>query len=361
MMTISMVKGVGGEDIIGYIAWWTLRKGEYDVDELKASAQTVSLPDHINDRIKGRSIESAWTAATQLGSSGKPIKSPEGRINRLLSRDVGDDPAIRTRAIVMESTEDSAYRIAQKVAGKTAALIELDQSRFKVKWAAWAKTGHPEITGIVSDMRVKMGKIEGKMNDGRIRTAVLSWLQSKHRICVRGTGGVYFIPAPKGKVARKQLEGDLLAIRAWLDTISSPFSIVAMNEAGCLSIEDFVNDAIVEVKDELGEIAVKFDKWKKSEKMNAGSRMFSSGTQKKRLLNVYDKIDALKQSLGEEIGVLDNMYMILFNRIDRMHVESSKEVKVAKESKRSSKPKKTKAGTKKSGTARRRSKKTKVG
>jgi hypothetical protein len=269
------------------------------------------------------------------------------------------------RALVYQETRPGAANVAEIVGAKTAALLFANSSNntIDVQWARWAKDDD-RIKRVVSGMRMKLGKKIGTMDDGRVRSVVLGWLKTRHRISVRGTGGVYFVPAPTSLKDAKLLQDELVAMRQWLASTKSPFSIVAFNERGALSLDDFVHDAISEIEEELGDIAEKLAKWSSTKGMNAGSRMFSSSTQIKRMDELKGKIVALQGSLGEAIGVVIETYDLLKRKADGMLESSSAEVAASKlhqaeakaERKRQRDAKQASKG-KKSGTAASRSKK----
>jgi len=279
------------------------------------------------------------------------------------NRDYPDgDPAAKSRLLVLEQIRHGANTVREMAASQAVALLQLEGGRHYTSQIDWWVEGalKDEVERLVDRMHDRMLYIEGRIDDGRIRAAVLGWLEQQHRICVRGTGGVYFIPTPTGRV--QTLEQDVLAIRDWLKTISSSFSVVALNRAGAHSIEDFVSDAVDEIKAELGDIEARLDKWQANNKMNAGSKAFSAGTQVERMAALKDKIEVLKATLGEEIGVVDAMFNILNKRAGQMQSTNEQVIVEAKATRQAVKPKATSDGDgKKAGTAATRQRRKQVG
>jgi len=369
-MARQIVAGLGqtaDDRIIGWLVWWTLRGGEYKVDDLKKAAAVVDIPDYIYSRIKGRDLGSAWFAATNLGKHGYSIPSSADVMRKMVVREAYPDaPSIRARALVVETTQLSSGATKDKVTSKTAAILELDWARrdISVQWAEWLQedqNANSAARRVVQQMNNTMLTIEGRMNEGRIRTALQSWLRTIHRVSVRGTGGVYFIPATANAADRLKTEQALLRVREWLDVaIDSPFSVVALNKAGAHSIDDFTADAVAEIRQELTIVAKRLDDWEANEAMNAGSKMSAAKTQIAKLEALAVKAMALKQALGDEIGVVDEMLSLLQTRSSTMAIENTQIVTASKAARRKSHPtpfiqeKMATAAAKKAGTAKER-------
>jgi hypothetical protein len=358
--------GKDKDRVIGYLTWWTIHKGAYSVRDLLEAAQQAGLGSYVTSRIRGRDPKAAFFAATQTGSKGLLIRSASGIEERLITKEAEPNAksAQPRRALVHQVTQHTS-EIRDVVNSKTAAVIEFDpgtMANCRTKVAPWAHL-NKDVIDAINDIEEKIGRLVGTMDDGRIRTIVIGWLKLKYRIAVRGTGGVYFVPAPSDPTRKSELEGELMAMREWMTSFGAPFSVVALNESGALSMEDFVQDAIGEVKDELQDIATKLDSWGANDSMNAGSRMFSSETQHKRIEAIKDKVRTLKESLGEQVGIVDNMLALLSRRVGTMLDEATEQVKQEKaerqEAKASAKKGKSQKG-KKAGTAASRSKKQKI-
>lgn len=365
MEVVAEALAMGQKDVIGALTWWTIRRGDYDVERLLDAAKAAGLDDYVTSRIKGRSARSAFLKATQTGAVGIPVPTTRDTEGKVITRDAtqGGNSGL-VRALMYEETKVMAAETSQVVTGKTAALVVFnsDHDDMNVEWAGWASGDH-RFGKIVDRMRSDMGRRIGTIDDGRIRTIVIGWLKQRHRITVRGTGGVYFVPAPTSKPGRERLQRELMAMREWLATTNSPFSIVAMTRSGALSIDDFVSDAVNEIEEELQIVAKKFDSWAQSKGMNSGSLQFSSKSQIARLDKLNAKVEALRESLGERIGIVDTMLQMLIKKAARLYESSSTDVAAAKERRQAEKAQKAAARQqkaakgKKAGTAKARSKK----
>jgi len=363
-MQATATAGNSQDRIIGYLTWWTIHKGAYSVSDLYGAAVAAGLGDYITSRIKGRDPKSAFFAATQTGTRGKLIDSTSDTEERLITKEAEPNAksAQPRRALVHQVTR-RATEIRDVVSSKTAAVVE-----FAPHTAALCRTKVAPWAHLNSDVMDAIGRIEdavlqlvGTIDDGRIRTILIGWLKLKYRIAVRGTGGVYFVPAPSDPQHRTRLEQELMAVRQWMLSIDAPFSVVALNESGALSMDDFVQDAIGEIEDELNDVAQKLDTWDANRQMNAGSKKFSSETQAKRITALRGKVQTLKESLGERIGVVDAMVQLLVNRTRDMVEESTAVVKADRASREKAKQeKRATVKGKKAGTAASRAKKAKV-
>lgn len=353
-----------GRDTIGWLTWWTIRKGSYNVAPLRRAAQDAGLDDYVVSRIRGRDEIAAFLAAVRTGSAGVPIPSPAGEAWRLITREAdtqGSTAEGRTiRALVLQKTNPNSGEIEDVVSAHTLAILTADTRRGRIS-VNWANPNdiNEYVERKVQEMQVKMEQNIGTIDDGRIRTIVIGWLRERHRISVRGTGGVYFVPAPIDMDEKKERQDEMVSMRDWMATIGSPFSIVAFNERGALSLNDFVQDAVGEIEDELKDISEKLAGWAQNTRMNAGSLMFSTNTQVSRMKNIRDKIKALKESLGEAVGTVDEMYHMLHRQATGMQEKASAEVDEAQKAKTAKKAEKAKSKEKgkdkKAGTAKERS------
>lgn len=363
-MTKQMTYLSQTDDVLGWLTFWTLTQGEYDLQTISQVAHDRDVPQYIQDRLSGRDLISAFKAATQLGASGKII-SPCGNIlRRLVSRDALVD-SDNVRAIVLETTK-TTWDTAEWVSSKTVCLVSIKGSRAEIDWSDWVDSDPAsfEIKRVVEDMESRMYQIEGKVDDGRIRSAVLSWLEKNHRVTVRGSGGVYFLPYSPSYRNRDEMEHDLTAVRDWLqDALSSPLSIIAIHNDGVNSLDSFREDAISEVKGMVDEISGKLVKWEQNTNMNAGSKNYSAGTQLDKVSEIQEKVETLKVSLGEQLGVCDEMISIVKVRLEQMVKDTARQIDTDKSARNARRREKRQAKAdqaKKSGTAKSRNRKRKI-
>lgn len=319
--------GAGRSNVRGWLTWWTIHEAERKEADLTTAGKTAGIPDWMLQRLKGRNPRSAWTDATQLGAKGRPSASiptdPEGSSARYLTRDVNDS----VRALVREVND----RRGEKVSAETVAQIFLigDQFRANVLDSSAAK---PEIERLLTKMSGDMAAALGNVDDGRIRAVILTWLEQHFRICVRGTGGVYFIPRPPDSRFAEEIEQELLSIRAWVNTdpVSSLFSIVEVQPGGATTLDVFTKSAIEEIQGELSEVVNNLDRWQRNERMNAGSMAYSTDQMVLRVDSISEKASYLISSLGEEVAVVSALLEQVRKRAKGMRDEAQNEVDSAK-------------------------------
>lgn len=296
---------------IGFLNFWTLTEQHVHESDLIQSAYQAKIPTWMADRIKGRSARSAWTAATQLGAKGKPSRllatEPKDAKARYLTRDLNEESRAIVRETIMPNDE--------KVTSKTLAIVYLEGNR--MNWNITSECEYPdirkELESMLTKMSAEMASTTGMVNSGRIRSLILDWLERQNRICVRGTGGVYMIPRPKDQLLADELIAELMSIQSWVKSspITGIFSVVELFDSAHTSKADFVESAIQEVKDELAEVEDKLKRWSSNKNMNAGSTSYSAKEMVTRLDYLATKVEALKDSLGEMVGVADSMIAIV--------------------------------------------------
>jgi hypothetical protein len=290
----------------GWLVWWSITEAERTVDELKTSAINAALPTRIVDRISGRTSKTAWLNATQLGAKGYPSRTldgePKGSTARYLIRDL---KAGESRALVREVIDGDGETVdSYQVATLYFLNDRIEMALNTVKVERDSKLDR-EVRQVIGRMQGNMADMMGKVDDGRIRAILLDWLVSMHRICVRGTGGVYFVPRPQTGPS-SAIQEELISLRSWInsDPINSSFSIVDVSSGGSTTIGDFTKNAIDEMKEEIHAIHDNLRKWANHPNMNAGSKMYSSQTMIDRADQAIEKATYLQDALGEELAVV---------------------------------------------------------
>lgn len=308
----------------GYLTWWTIAERNHNEYDLRFAAASAGVPDWMVKRINGRNDKSAWIAATQLGSRGRPsIKltlDPEHSQARYLTCEIGPS----ARALVREVTDLSGERVT----ADTVANIYFNGPVLSYQMTHVVRaepTLESEVRGILEGMRSEMTDLVSKVDDSRIRSLIKAWLDKNYQVCVRGTGGVYFIPAPSDQRERERLEGELIAIRDWVNSpqMGSSFATAEIWDGKATTLDTYVKSAIEEVTAELNDIDGRLSNWSNNPKMNDGSKAFSSEKMVERLGTIEDKIRVLEESLGEQISVMHVMLKSVSSRAQSMQSTSS--------------------------------------
>lgn len=323
---------------LGWIMWWTIHQSTtYSLEDLRNSARRHALPDWIVDKVAGRQPESAWTVATQLGARGQQSAThtgdPNGSRSRYLTRDIEED----VRAIVRETVDGHNVKVGSK---QIAVLTRGQRGKIDVDWAHDATAQErTEVQRLLAGMEDKVSQLVGNMDDARIRQIVLEWLNRNYRICLRGTGGVYFIPRPGADAQAQTLESEIAGMRGWItdSPVCGTFSYAQITDSAGTTVEDFVTAAIDDITEAVTEVNSKLDEYTSNSNMNAGSLMFSAAEMAKRLDGVRAKMNALQEALGEKVGVLDEMLRLVEKRAGTLVRESTQAVERDRLSRQASK------------------------
>lgn len=295
-----------GDKPFGYLAWWTVEQGNRDIDDLKEQANAANVPSWVSESLNGAKPETAWLRATQLGAKGVASASNGSSMARYLVRDAGD----RIRILVREVVDENNVSVSIEQMGVLT--MKGDAIEFEAATANSVYTLHEkEVRAVLASMRDDLYDRIGKIDDNRIRALILRWLSRRFRVCVRGTGGVYFIPNPAGKADADELLQEITSLRLWMASAHlGTFSIVALQPGGATTVEDFQQSAIEDLKGEIQEVHDNIERYAGQANMNAGSQMFSASTQVQRLDAIREKMETLMGALGDKVGTVEGMLSI---------------------------------------------------
>lgn len=313
----------------GFLTWWTVEQGNRDIDDLREQADAAKVPSWIVDSLSGAKPETAWLRATQLGSKGVASASDGNSMARFLVRDAGD----RIRILIREIVDENNVAVSLDQMGVLT--MKGDGIEFEASAANSVYTAHEkEVNAVITAMRDDLYDRIGKIDDNRIRSLILRWLSRRFRVCVRGTGGVYFIPVPRDPSDAQDLMSEIQSLRLWMSSSHlGTFSIVALQPGGATTIEDFQESAIEDLKGEIEEVQSNIARYASQANMNAGSQMFSANTQVERLDQIREKMETLTEALGSKVGTVQGMLDIVRQRAFDMVKTSSGQVTTAREAK----------------------------
>lgn len=345
----------------GFLTWWTVNQGNRDIGDLREQADAARVPAWIVDSLSGAKPETAWLRATQLGSKGVASASNGNTMARYLVRDAGE----RVRILVREIIDENNVSVSIEQMGVLTMRgdgIEFEPDVHSAGFAAHKR----EVEQVVSGMRDDLYDRVGKIDDNRIRSLILRWLSRRFRVCVRGTGGVYFIPVPRDPAAAEELMDEIQSLRLWMSSSHlGTFSIVALQPGGATTIEDFQESAIEDLKSEIEEVNANIARYAGQANMNAGSQMFSASTQVERLDAIKEKMETLMDALGSKVGTVQGMLEIVRQKARDMEMTASGKVAAARTVKNQERDariaaRKAEAQQLKAGTAKERAAKKKV-
>src|SRR5690606_27231771 len=199
----------------GLLIWWSIRQGVYDLATLQQVAQEVKLTPAISEYLTGADAKSAWFKATNLGSKGVPSYAyvQPGCRAYYTVRDVGNGEP--SRALVREMLDDRQ----KKVGSRQVALLGLDEQEGVVTCdidpsiAADAPVLLEEVSRLIDGLQEEIDRRIGQIDDKRIRHVITQWLGQRHRVSMRGKGGVYYLPmTPQTQTALRE---EVLGVRAF--------------------------------------------------------------------------------------------------------------------------------------------------
>lgn len=303
----------------GFLCWWTISQGQYKVSDLIEHAKESGIDTSVISALRGADLETAFAKATNLGVKGYPsIPDHPSQTARYLTRDVGD----HQRAIVREVIDQDK----KKVSTLQVAILSRFGPTINTTDRSLTLTLDHEVDKLVDSMQEDMDRRVGFIDDTRLRSLLLNWLTSVHRVAMRGTGGVYFIPGTNR-------QAEVLAMRKFINNSGvGKFSVVRLYSDDATTLDDFRQSAIEEVKNEMAEVNDKLNQYESSAGMNEGSRMYSSSTQVERMRELGKKVQALQDSLGETIGLVDAQYQVILRRAIKMQQDSTQNVQLHKPS-----------------------------
>lgn len=309
----------------GHLIWWTVRQGIRDPKVIQQAAAQHKIPDVIREFLTGAKEKSAWEKATNLRTNNTldPIEDPVLKTETIYTtRDVDSS----TRILVREVMDASQKRLSAVQYG----VLSFDNG---FKWEPdskyWREPAdlRDEIDQVIGQLETVYYYRVGKVDDAKLRNALLRWLEKRHRVSVRGNGGVYYLPNYASDKKRKEIISEILSIRDWLDTCAlGTLTAIEIKESETTTLVDITEAAINEIASDLDAVEESLKKYQESQGMNAGSRMEASRSQVAKMETLLEKVQALEESLGEKVGVMRARTEIVLKRAEAMHRRSSAEV-----------------------------------
>ena len=309
------------KQLLGHLVWWSLpQASDLDVQTVRDAATTAGIPDWMQQRIRGTTIRAAFTGATSLGSEGVPASwnnrtdSPGSRA-RFITRRAGGDVIL---AREMLDTDGRRLELQQVAVVYLTERNELERSVRGLDGRILDPL-FTEVNAVVDDMENRMAALLGRLDTTLVRGLVQDWLYRRNRVCLRGTGGVYFIPGDQSI--------ELLTLRDWIMSypVEGNFSIAEQWSGGANSVDDLSASAVIELEAEIGDINTRLDEYAANVKMNDGGRAYSAGTQAKRARELLSRLDAIENALGS-LGVVRHMITGVIRRAADMTTSAQAEV-----------------------------------
>lgn len=320
-MTTMRARTLSGPHIsFGFLLWWTIAQGIYERDPLVQSAG--SLPKEIQDALTGAKERNAWERATYLKIGTLPaIEHGTCKIH-YTTRDIDDT---YTRLLVREIVDnaDVTLKIDQ------IAQLKFANGHFGVDFEAGYWDYKDEADHIIYRMRTDFNVRIGKIDDNKVRNALLGWMDKRHRITARGSGGVYYIPSTPQSPNWTLISSEINNVREWLFRNGlGTLTCVELVETQTTTRPDFLELALSEVSSTLDDIETKLGEYKEKTGMNDGSRMEAAKSQVNKAEALLAKIDALEEALGDKLGPVKTRVRIVQKKASNMHVNAKNAVDV---------------------------------
>lgn len=310
-------------DKFGYLVWYSIPDVSAPYDALLALAQATGYPaDCVPSKPKARHC---WEKATATGERGIDVTPPQ-HISDQVERDYGVKPQVRlkTRRIdssaprlirhfVREAVISAADRPEKQLDMGTVAVMEFNTETGTARSTVLhddAGYANGDVARVLSDMDAKMAAQMDRADGGEIRYGIRELLSQQYRVCLRGTGGVYFVPAAVGGA-----EQALRAARAFVGGLDQyktgdlepNFQVVTLAGENAEEIrDDVVRSVVSEFRGRL-------------QKMGENLKPVLEGRAKGKLaarvarnafqnwLEIQAGLKAYRETLEDDLGQLDTM------------------------------------------------------
>ena len=311
-------------NMIGYLVWWTVPEVEAPYQELYTLAAHFGFP---SDCVPNPPApRHAWEKATNIGGArglkldvpvdlGNQVFIEHGTmpVVRLITRRVSDASPILRRHLVREAVIPVSPDHWKQLSLLTVAVLEFDchSNRAGVQILSdhegWV---NGNLNTILADMDVRRRALLNLADGNDVREGVRKLLYSLHRVALRGTGGVYFVPraAPDAESSLKALRAYIKGLQPWkVGQLEPSCNVVRLNGEDAESIrEEILTSAMTEFKARLSGLAEKVEPvLKGSARGKVAERISQTATEE--LLAVKAAIAAYRESLSDDLQGLTDM------------------------------------------------------
>lgn len=304
----------------GHLVWWTVHQGIYDPQLLLGTG--VALPEAIQELLTGAKGKSAWEKSTNLRTN--TVESMIDPVTKEKTTYTTRDVDSTTRVLIREVLSPQDARLCTTQVG---VLSYNDQVGFKFDTEPPYWLHKEEVDPVIDTLCGRYYERLGRIDDVKLRNALLNWLKVHFRVPVRGNGGIYFVPKRDKEEKNTQLRTEIFAIRDWLASSKlGTITAIEVMASETTTLDDIVDSAVGEINEEITEIADKLKAYRDNANMNAGSRAEAAKSQVTRMGDLMNKIEALEGSLGTRIGMMTANAQLIAHRAQQMYKMSSGEV-----------------------------------
>ncbi len=311
-------------NMIGYLIWWTVPEIAAPYQELNKLAAQVGFPcDCVPNPPAPRH---AWEKATNVGGArGLKLDAPVDLSNqvfveygtapvvRLITRRVSESSPVLRRHLVREAVIPLSPDHWKQLSLQTVAVLEFDchSNRADVEIIGdnegWV---NGNLNTILTDIDARRHALLNLADGNDVREGVRKLLVNLHRVTLRGTGGVYFVPraAPDAESSLKALRAYIKGLQPWkVGQLEPSCNVVRLNGEDAESIkEEILTSALAEFKARLSELAEKVEPVLQG---RAHGKVADHITQlaAEELLAVKAAIAAYRESLSDDLQGLADM------------------------------------------------------
>jgi hypothetical protein len=310
-------------DSIGYLTWWTVPDVSAPYGDLLDLAAQAGYP---ADCVPiSPAPRNAWEKATNVGSRGLKVDAPADLVAqvrhdyntepvvRVLTRRVCNSAPVLKRHLVREAVIPLANRTKKQLSLDTVAVLEFDVSTNQAKTtlvpdsAGWI---NGSIRQIVADVDARMVHLLNHADGQDVREGVRKLLEQMHRVSLRGTGGVYFVPetVPGARDRLKALRRYVRAMDRWKTGVLTPnCQVVTLRGEDAFEIRaDIIASAIDEFKTRIDDLAEKVEPVLKGRARGRVAGQINRQAME-TLLEIKAGVAAYRESLDDDLQALDDM------------------------------------------------------
>lgn len=311
-------------DYLGYLTWWTVPDCAAPYHELNQLATQIGFP--IDCVPKPPAPRQAWEKATNVGGArGLNLDAPGDKIDqvfiqygappivRLVTRRVSDKAPLLRRHLVREAVIPLARDNWKQLSMQTVAVLEFDcTTRRSAVQLVYDHEGwtNGNVNLVVQDVELRQQLLLDHADGNDIREGIRKQLFQLHRVGLRGTGGVYFIPesALDAECSLRAMRAFIKGLRPWVTGKLWPTcNIVELHgeEAEHLR-EEIVESATEEFKKRLSDLADKVDPILQGRANGKVADKIAQGATEDLML-IQSAIAAYRNSLHDEFAALTDM------------------------------------------------------
>jgi hypothetical protein len=309
---------------LGFLAWFTVPECAAPYADLNRLASQVGFP--LDCVPTPPAARHAWEKATNVGGTrGLKLDVPVDLRNqvfiqysadpvvRLITRRVSDAAPVLRRHLVREAVVPTSPDHWKQLSMQTVAVLEFDcatqQADVQLVYDSEGWT-NGNLNSIVADIQTRQRALL-KLADGNdIREGVRKLLYTLHRINLRGTGGVYFVPqaAPDADQSLRALRAYIRGLAAWKTGQLEPScNVVKLHGEDAAELrEEIVTSAVAEFKARLSDLAERVEPILKGTiHGKVADKVSQLATEE--LMQVKSALAAYQSSLQDDFAALSDM------------------------------------------------------